>query len=237
MSQWMQQIPFYIPGTVPRPDMTWWPLEREPWLANGRFDYAAYLYRPRQCLVAGVGGACCSSCAEGKGCEGEKSKVAAVGRSTPNSEINDFDASVQLLDADIAKHKPPQGDALGTSNWAALNHKMNGFLLRWGQWKTAQRDDWWWGDDDEASLAALKSEFNQILADFKGFVQGQTTVQPVDPSPPPLEEEEKEEAEKGSAGQQILDTVKTMWWVAFIGAGLYVLVPALAPRVARALAR
>jgi len=160
-----------------------------------------------------------------------------VGRSQPNSEIAELDTNISKLDADIASHEPAPGNALDTANWAALNHKMNGFLLRWGQWKTALSNDWWWGDDDEQGLSALITEYNQIRADFISYVNGKTNSVPLDPTSPVLEEQDKQEAENGSPQQQLLDVVKTiLYGAAALGAG-YVILTAAGPAIARRLAK
>jgi hypothetical protein len=154
----------------------------------------------------------------------------AVGRSKPNSEIADHEKNVQQLDKDIAAHDPGPGDTLDLANWAAINHMMNGYLLRWGQWKTAQGSDWWWGDDDEAGFATLKAEYNQIRDKLLEYTKGKTSAPPAVVVPPALVEEEKQQQEKGSAGQQLLDTFKGFLWVSFIGAGLYFFIPTFLPR-------
>jgi hypothetical protein len=172
-------------------------------------------------------GACCSSCAHGKTCETKCPRQANVGRSQPNSEITDHEAAVVQLKADVAAHEPAQGDTIELSNWAKLNHTINGYVLRWGQWKTALASDWWWGDEDEQAFAALKAEYNKLREQFLEYTTGKTEAPKADTTSKVLVQQEQEEAEAGTPAQQLVDTLKILLVVGAVGAVLYFAGPAL----------
>jgi hypothetical protein len=110
----------------------------------------------------------------------------SVGRSQPNDELATLDREIELLRDDLARHEPAAGDTQELANWATLTHRLNGFLLRWGQFKGRLSEDWWWGDDDEVALATMKNEYNGIRSDVLSFTSVKPVAEEVDPVPPDL---------------------------------------------------
>lgn len=165
---------------------------------------------------------------------GARAARARVGEKYPGVEIQDFDAAVTQLDNDIDAYDPAKLNPLDVNNWTALKLQYSGFLLRWGQWKTAQASDWWWGDDDRLALTGFKNEYNTFRTDFvKYTVNGSTTAPPVDVTPPSYEDDQEEPG----VGQQIGDTLKTVVYIAAAGALVYFVGPPIIDATVRALTK
>jgi hypothetical protein len=206
------------------------------------------------CPLTPLVGACCSGCAEGKGCSGESEikqaaaeiqGTAGVGelpgwseKALPWSKVEEFDAEVRKLDTDVrAKGNPGMQFA-----WQV---EVLGFWPRWRAWFDATKESWFNLFGGMAitgpTLKAFEDyrhEFNSILQQFKaaGLQTGTEAIDTTDKSPV---EQGLEEGGKG-LGEGVGTALSTLGqgivylglFVA-LGAGLYLGGPVLVRRLAR----
>jgi len=151
------------------------------------------------CPLVPLVGACCSGCAEGKGCRGEEEAhelVARVGANDlpafsedayPWSVAEDMDRTIATLDGDLKRELASYLAAHGgtpSDAWIAISNRWGAFLPAWQAWWGKYREDWIAHlgpivGEKKVPFDALVKELNGIVADVKA-AQIPTTAAPVD---------------------------------------------------------
>ena len=155
-----------------------------------RHGWVATMPRP-SCPLTALVGACCSGCAEGRGCSAEEElphahvgevSTAEWGDAYPWSLADEMNGQVERLNSDLATAlKQTPG---GSPEWVAMTTEWGTFYPAWRQWYDTYRNDW------KASIlpisGAIKPQFDDLVKRFNDAIAHaktlgvQTTAAPTD---------------------------------------------------------
>ena len=220
---------------------------------QSRNGWVATMPQP-SCPLTALVGACCSGCAQGKGCKAEdEAPHAHVGdaisapafqeEAYPWSLAEEMAANVERLNSDLATalKQTPQG----SPEWVAMTTEWGTFYPAWRQWYDSYHSDW------KASIlpisGPIKPQFDDFVKRFADAIMHaktlgvQTTATPTDIRTGFGKVLDSASSGLQSGAQKIADVLTQAGFYVVVGGvvllGLYIAGPSLVSYARKALPR